>query len=66
METCQHTMIKWLPNVNNAGPILKSKSMHAIFQKKSKTNFKKGQVRQKYLKIWAKCTKFANILKKGR
>ena len=25
----------------------------------------KGQKRAKYLKIWAKCTKFENILKKG-
>ena len=25
----------------------------------------KGQKRTKYLKIWAKCTKFENILKKG-
>ena len=46
METYQHVMIKWLPNVNNAGPILESKGMYAIFQKKGKTNSKKGQVRQ--------------------
>ena len=32
-----------------SGPILESKGMHAIFQKKGK-----------------KCTKFENILKKGR
>ena len=66
METYQHVMIKWLPNINNAGPILESKGMYAIFQKQSKTNSKKGQVRQKYMKIWAKYTKFPNILKKGR
>ena len=35
--------------------------MRAIFQKKGK----KGQKRAKYLKIWGKCTKFENILKKG-
>ena len=36
------------------GPILESKGMHAIFQKKDK---KKGQKRAKYLKIWAKMYK---------
>ena len=37
-----------------SGPILESKGMHAIFQKKGKINFKKEQKRAKYLKIWAK------------
>ena len=36
------------------GPILESKGMHAIFQKKGK---KKWQKRTKYLKIWAKIYK---------
>ena len=45
-----------------SGPILESKGLHAIFFKK---NANKGQKRAKYLKIWQKCAKFKNILKKG-
>ena len=44
-------------------PVLESKGMHAIFQKKGGGNVKKGQ------NIWKsgqKCTRFENILKKGR
>ena len=51
-----------------AGPILESNGMRAIFRKMAKKGKKidrKGQKRAKYLKIWAKCTKFENILKKG-
>ena len=40
--------------ITKPGPILKSKGMRAIFQKKGKTMFKNGQKRAKYLKIWAK------------
>ena len=46
-----------------AGPILKSKGVGVIFQKKSTEMLKKGQ------NIWEfgqKCTKFEYILKKGR
>ena len=42
-----------------AGPILESRGMRAIFQKKSK----KGQ---NIRKLGQKCTKFENILKEGR
>ena len=38
------------------GPILESKGMCAIFQKKYK-KYLKGQKRTKYLKIWAKMYK---------
>ena len=38
--------------------MLENKGMRAIFQKK-------GKERIKYLKLWAKCIKFENILKKG-
>ena len=41
------------------GPILESKGMGAIFQKK-------GKKRQKLSKFEQKCIKFENILKKGR
>ena len=41
-----------------SGPILESKGMRAIFQKKGK----KGQ---NIWKFGQKCTKFENILKKG-
>ena len=43
-----------------AGPILESKGMRAIFQKKDKKRtktVKKEQKRAKYLKIWAKIYK---------
>ena len=49
-----------------AGPILESKGMHAIFQKKGKKMLRKDKKRTKYSKIWQKYTKFENILKKGR
>ena len=42
-----------------SGPILESKGMRAIFQKKGK----KGQNIWKFAQ---KCTKFENILKKGK
>ena len=45
-----------------AGPILESKGMRAIFQKKKKT---KKQKRPNIWKFEQKCTKFENILKKG-
>lgn len=38
------------------------KGMRTIFQKKGKKRANKGE---KYLKIWAKCTKFEKTLKKG-
>ena len=38
-----------------SGPILESQGMGAIFQKKGKI-----------FKLWGKCTKLENILKKGR
>ena len=38
----------------NAGPILESKGMCAIFQKTSKKCLRKGPKRAKYFKIWAK------------
>ena len=40
--------------ITKPGPILKSKGMRAIFQKKGKTIIKSGHKRAKYLKIWAK------------
>ena len=42
-------------------PILESKGMCVIFQKKGK----KGQKGTTYLKIWQKCKKFENVLEKG-
>ena len=61
-----------IPNVNiyiqiygeaftRSGPILESEEMLVIFQEKGR----KMSKRAKYLKIWAKCTKFENILKKA-
>ena len=38
-------------------PILESKSMRAIFQKKVKKILKKGQKMAKYLEIWTKMYK---------
>lgn len=38
----------------NAGPILESKGMCAIFQKTGKKCLRKGSKRAKYFKIWAK------------
>ena len=38
-------------------PILESKSMRVIFQKKVKKIFKKGQKMVKYLEIWTKMYK---------
>ena len=53
-----------------AGPILESKGMHAIFQKKGKKRqkkmSKKGKKGQNIWKFGQKYTKFENILKKGR
>ena len=43
----------------NAGPILESKGMRAIFQKK-------GKKRAKYLKIWAKMYKIWKYFEKGQ
>ena len=45
-----------------SGSILESKDMHAIFLKKTH----KGQKGQNIGKFRQKCTKFGNILKKGR
>ena len=44
---------KYLHAKKISGPILESKGMHAIFQKKGK----KGQNREKYLKNWGKMYK---------
>ena len=58
-------MVKITPpqvRTTHSGSILESKGMRAIFQKK-------GKKRQKGWNIWKsgqKCTKFENILKKGR
>ena len=47
-------------------PILESKGMCAIFQKKGKKKAKKkGKKVQNIWKFGQKCTKFENILKKG-
>ena len=46
--------------IHNTGPILESKGMHVIFQKKGKKGqemFKKEQQGAKYLKIWVKMYK---------
>ena len=51
---------KYLHAKKISGPILESKGMHAIFQKKGKKgqkNVKKGQNREKYLKNWGKMYK---------
>ena len=45
------------------GPIRESKGMHAIFQKKGKKGQKKKQNNKNF---GQKCTKFENILKKGK
>ena len=45
------------PFLYQAGPIVESKGMHAISQKKGKKMFKKGKKGEKYLKIWAKMYK---------
>ena len=50
--------------INLAKPILESKGMRAIFQKKKKIkkgkkNVKKAQKRAEYLKIWAKMYKIS-------
>ena len=45
-----------------AGPILESKGMRAIFQKKGKKMAK----RAKYLKIWAKMYKIWKYFEKGQ
>ena len=52
-----------LNDCQHKGPILESKGMRAIFQKKGKKNVKKGQ---NISKFGQKCTKFENSLKKGR
>ena len=44
------------------GPILESKGMHAIFQKKDKKMFKKDKIFENL----GKNAKFENIFKKGR
>ena len=52
-----------------AGPILESKGIRAIFQKKGKKGqkmLKKGNKGQNGWKFGQKYTKFENILKKGR
>ena len=51
------------------GPILESKGMHVIFQKKSKKeqkHVKKGQKKAKYLKFWAKMYKIWKYFEKGQ
>ena len=48
-----------------SGPILGSKGMRAIFQKKGPKK-KKGQKRAKYLKNWAKMYKIWKYFEKGQ
>ena len=52
--------------MNISGPILESKGMCAIFQKKGRKNVKKDKKGQNIWKFGQKCTKFENIFKKGR
>ena len=62
-------MSKASPPFHHAGHILESKGMLAIFQKKGKNQtkkFKKGKKEQNIWKFGQKCTKFENMLKKGR
>ena len=49
--------------VNQSGPILESKGKGTIFQKKGKEMLSEGKNVRKF---GHKCTKFENILKKGR
>ena len=56
--------MKGIKFASATGSILESKGMRAIFQKKGKKKIvKKGQ---NIWKFGQKCTKFENILKKGR
>ena len=50
------------------GPILESKGMLAVFQKKDnkKKRKEKGQERVKYLKIWPKLYKISKYFEKGQ
>ena len=48
------------------GPILETKGMHVIFQKKGEKCLKKGKKGQNLWKFGQKCTKLENFLKKGR
>ena len=57
MELCLSYFVSFITSYC-PGPILESKGLRAAFQRK-------GQKRAKYLKIWAKMSKFENILKKG-
>ena len=53
----------------SSGPILESKGICAIFQKKGKKsakNVKKGQKRAKYSKIWAKNVQNLKLFEKGQ
>ena len=52
--------------ISHAGPILESKGICAILQKKGKQMLKKGKKGQNIWKFEQKGTKFENILKKGR
>ena len=55
--------------VSMAGPIIESKDVRAMFQKKCKEILKKGkkgQKRAKYLKIWAKMYKVLKCSEKGQ
>ena len=49
-----------------SGPILESKGMRAIFQKKGKKYVKKSKKGKNIWKFEQKGTKFENILKKNR
>ena len=51
--------------VYETGPILESKGMCAIFQKKGKKMLRKGKKGQNIQKFWQKFTKCENLLKKG-
>ena len=57
-KSCKKFLFIELFKSDLPGPVLESKGMGAIFQKKGK----KGQ---NILKFWQKCTKLQNILKKG-
>ena len=48
------------------GPILESKGMHAIFEKKGKKMLRKGKKGQNIQKFWQKIYKMWKSFEKGR
>ena len=69
--TLSHLLVdgfwQWIQNqLISSGPILESKGMRAIFQKKGKKKNLEGQKRAKYLKIWAKIYKISKYIEKRR